>query len=102
MNATSLAALASQLSLPALGQALLFGALGVLIGAAHFHALRLNVRSFLLADRPWRAIALQGARMGATAAALLGCALAGSVPLLSALAGLLLARRLALRRKDTT
>lgn len=90
------------LPLAAAGQALLFSGIGALLGGAHFAGLRWNARRFLAGGMPWRALLLQLARMGITATALLACARIGALPLLAALAGLLLARRIALRKVGPT
>lgn len=90
--------LASIVSVGTIGEALLFVGIGALIGGVHFTALRWNVQLFLGDGSTWRAVGLQLLRMAFTAAALFGCALAGALPLLAALAGLLLVRRIALRK----
>lgn len=90
--------LASVVSIGTIGEALLFVGVGALIGGVHFAALRWNVQLFLADGSTWRAVGLQLLRMVLTAGALFGCACVGALPLLAALAGLLLVRRLALRR----
>lgn len=72
-------------------------AAGVVLGLAHFGALRLTVRYF--ADgRALRAAAFQLLRFALVGAGFLGLAQLGAGPLIAGLVGLLLARRAALRR----
>ncbi len=93
--------LASLLPEALAARVLLFLLLGALIGGVHFTALRWNTRLFVRQGPPWRAIGLQVLRMAFTATALLGCARAGTWPLMAALAGFWLARQAVLRQEVT-
>jgi F1F0 ATPase subunit 2 len=81
-----------------IAHAMLFVGAGAMIGAMHFTFLRWNAQLFISSGPVWHAVALQLARMMVTSAALLGCAYAGALPLVAALAGLLLARQFTLRK----
>jgi F1F0 ATPase subunit 2 len=72
--------------------------LGLLLGAAYFALLRRNVRLFTASASPVLPIGLQIARFGTLAALLTPVALAGALPLLAALSGLLVTRAIAIRR----
>lgn len=82
--------------------ALAFLALGITIGAAHFAMLARDA-GLLLGGAPiWRMLCLRGSRFLLTGAMLLLAARCGAVPLLATLAGLLLARRWALKSYGST
>jgi len=76
--------------------------LGGIAGAISFLLLWANVRLYVSPVSAWRAIALHTARVGALAIVLVAIARAGAVPLLAALAGLLIARSIVLRRERAT
>lgn len=85
-------------SLPStLGEALLFAAIGTLLGTLHFAALEWNTRLFLRPGGGGWGVIVQLLRMGLTATGLVACAWNGAMPLVAALAGLLLARQVVLR-----
>lgn len=88
MTATSLYALAGLLS-------------GWLLGRAYFAALD-HTLHWWLAGQARRAIALQAVRLGLLALALAMVAKLGALPLLCALAGILLARARVLRSREQT
>jgi hypothetical protein len=76
----------------------LFGGIGVALGLAHFHGLRLDTRSYLARGLRVGAVAAHAARLLATAAVLVFIARIGIVPLIAALAGFLAARFIAVAR----
>jgi F1F0 ATPase subunit 2 len=81
-----------------LGSALLFASAGLLLGLAHFGALRWNSRLFLSNAPAWQPVLLQLLRLGLTVAALLLIARHGLLPLALSFCGLLLARQLLIAR----
>lgn len=74
-------------------------AAGLALGTLHFLALR-RVANAVVDGALAAALLLQGARLAVLGTALFGLALAGPVPLLAALAGVIVARRIVLRRTD--
>jgi energy-converting hydrogenase Eha subunit B len=71
--------------------------LGGIVGAIAFLLLWVSVRLCAAPGSSWQAIALHAARLGTLAIVLVGIARAGAIPLLSALAGILIARSIVLR-----
>ncbi|QDL93990.1 hypothetical protein FDP22_19140 (plasmid) [Paroceanicella profunda] len=82
-----------------LAEALGGGAAGAALGLAHFGALWRNTRLYAQ-GHAGAGLALQLARLGLVTAGLTGLALLGAVPLLAGTAGLLLARRRVVRRRQ--
>ncbi len=80
---------------------LIYGALGVLLGAAYFSALGWNVRLYTDEGAGWKALLLHLVRLLAAIAIFTICARQGATPLLSAFAGFLAARTVAVHRNRT-
>ena len=77
---------------------LAFGSAGLVLGLAHFAALRANVRLYAAGGSLWQPVALNLARLTATAGAFLAAAVfGGALPTLAGLGGFLLARAVAVR-----
>ena len=76
-------------------------AFGTVLGYAHFATLRLNVRLYLAGGGPMRALALQVLRIALLAGGLGALAWLGAPALLGGMAGVLLARRVVLRRTES-
>jgi N-ATPase, AtpR subunit len=72
--------------------------LGGTAGTISFLLLWVNVRLYASPASAWRAITLHAARVGALAIVLVAIARAGAIPLLAALAGILIARSIVLHR----
>lgn len=81
--------------------ALLGAALGTVIGYAHFATLRLNVQLYLSGGGAARALALQALRIALLAGGLGALAWLGAPALLGGMAGILLARRIVVRRTES-
>jgi N-ATPase, AtpR subunit len=71
--------------------------LGSIAGTISFLLLWVNVRLYASPASAWWAITLHAARVGALAIILVAIARAGAIPLLAALAGILIARSIVLR-----
>ncbi len=71
---------------------------GLAAGVFHFHALEAGTRAVLVEARAGRAALLKLARIAVTSGLLIGAALAGTGPLLSAALGIGIGRILILRR----
>lgn len=84
--------------LASFGRIALFAAAGVAMGLLHFSALRGSARRFVEGAPVWRMVGAQLLRMTFTLAMLAACALAGALPLVASLGGLLLGRACVLRR----
>lgn len=82
---------------PAVGAAIGF-VVGMILGVVHFGALWWNTRLYTEGGSTALALALQLGRFVVLAVVLAGIALLGALPLLTAALGLLLARRLVVRR----
>jgi F1-F0 ATPase (N-ATPase) AtpR subunit len=70
--------------------------LGGIAGAISFLLLWVNVRLYSAAGSAWKAIALHAARVGTLAVVLVAISRAGAIPLLAALAGILIVRSIVL------
>lgn len=88
----------STTALPDAAHAILFFAIGLALGYAHFATLRLNTRLYLQ-HAVAAAAGLQLLRLAVSVTALALCARAGALALLLAFAGLLAARTWLLRRQ---
>jgi len=87
----------SQHALPTIAAALAAAAAGLLFGGVYFRALRIGVAA-MAAQGGWRRLLLLTlARLGIAVLLFAMAARLGALPLLSAFAGFLLARRRALR-----
>jgi len=80
-----------------LGQASLWAGLGALLGGLSFAALRANVGLYLAGGAVWQPIGLHLLRLALALGGFVAIAPAGALPLLSALAGFLIARTIAIR-----
>lgn len=76
-----------------------YAAIGGALGAASFLLLRVNARLYLETTAVWRPVALQLLRLALLGLILAVIAHAGAFPLLSALAGFLIARSIVLGRR---
>jgi hypothetical protein len=81
----------------ALAWALLFALLGYGAGLIHFASLAHGVRRLVEGGRSWQAPALLLLRFAVSAAVMVAAARSGTLPLIAALGGWLLARTLRLR-----
>lgn len=77
---------------------LVFGPLGVLLGAAHFEGLRWNAGLYLAPGRHTRALGLHALRTAVTAGTLFAIGRLGPIDLLAAFAGLWVGRQAVIAR----
>jgi len=75
-----------------------YAAIGALIGAAYFAALRWNVRLYVGHRARWKTLPLHLSRLGVAVAAFTLCARQGATPLLASFAGFLAVRMISVNR----